>query len=598
MTRALAVLLLAVALPAQAAVVTRGPYLQTNTPSSIIVRWRTDVATDSRVQIGAAPGALTTQIDDATVTTEHIVTVTGLTPYTKYFYSIGDTSTVLAGDDATHFFRTSPPPGTAGAYRFWLTGDGGFGTGVHAPNTMAVRDAYTAFQGGAETNLFILLGDNAYILGTDADYQAAFFNMHAALIRNTPAWPTFGNHEAFSSNSLTQTGPYFDMFSLPTAGEAGGVPSGTESYYSFDYGNIHFINLDGNSSPVTPGSAMMTWLEADLQATTADWVIAFWHHPPYSRGLLHNSDVEQREIDLRENVVPVLEDYGVDLVLCGHSHSYERSYLLDGHYDFASTFNDDMTVDSGDGAPGGDGAYRKERLGLDPHQGAVYVVAGSSSEVRPSTLNHPAHRVGHLLLGSLVLDVVGSTLTARFLTNTGAIADTFTIEKGPSCPPAPRSGCAASAAGKLVMKDFANDALDKLVWKWKRGPLDSGDLGAPDQQTDLAVCVYDATGHLVGGRVPRGADVSGVAAWRALASGVKYVDTAGAASGITKVKIVPGAGSGQILVKGKGTGLGMPPLPGTLPFTAQLVNLDNGVCWETPFAAAKRNLSGKVVALQ
>jgi len=349
---------------------------------------------------------------------------------------------------------------------------------------------------------------------------------------------------------------------------------------------------------VTPASAMMTWLEADLQAATADWVIAMWHHPPYSKGLLHDSDVEVREIDLRENVVPLLEDYGVDLVMCGHSHSYERSFLLDGHYDFSNTFSDDMTVDSGDGAPAGDGAYRKEALGPVPHEGAVYVVAGSSSEVRPATLDHPAHHIGLLEHGSLVLDVNGATLTARFLNSAGAVTDNFTIEKGASCPTAPRSGCAASAAGKLVLKDFADDDFDKLVWKWKNGTLDTGDLGAPDQQTDLAACVYDAGGNLVGGTVPRGADVSGVASWHPLAVGVKYTDTAGASSGITKVKIVPGTGSGQILVKGKGAGLGMPTLPATLPFTAQLVNLDNGVCWETPFAAAKLNVAGKVVAQQ
>jgi hypothetical protein len=594
----LAIYLLLAAGPAAAAVVTRGPYLQTNTPSSVIVRWRTDVATDSRVQIGASPGSLTTPIDDATVTTEHVVPVGGLAAYTKYFYSVGSVAGALVGDTADYYFRTSPTPGTAGPYRFWVTGDGGFYTGVHAPNTVAVRDAYTTFQGGAETNLFLLLGDNAYLLGTDADYQGAFFDMHAALIRNTPAWPTFGNHEAFSSNSLTETGPYFDMFSLPTAAEAGGVASGSEAYFSFDYGNIHFINLDGNSEPVTPGSAMMTWLEADLQATSADWVIAMWHHPPYSKGLLHDSDVEAREVALRENVVPMLEDYGVDFVMCGHSHSYERSYLLDGHYDFSSTFDPAMSLDSGDGDSAGDGAYRKEALGPVPHEGTVYMVAGSSSEVRVATLNHPAHRIGLLELGSVVLDVNGSTLTAQFLNSTGAVTDTFTIEKGPSCPAAPRSGCGASTAGKLVLKDFADDAFDKFVWKWKRGTLASGDLGAPDQQTDLAVCVYDASGALVGGAVPRGADIAGTAAWRLISGGTRYTDTSGTAAGITKVKVIPGTGSGQILAKGRGATLGMPTLPATLPLTAQLVNLDNGVCWETPFATAKVNAAGKVVAAQ
>ena len=75
---------------------------------------------------------------------------------------------------------------------------------------------------------------------------------------------------------------------------------------------------------------MMTWLEADLQNNDKLWVIAFWHHPPYSKGS-HDSDTEGKLIDMREIVLPLVEQYGADLVLSGHSHSYERSYLIDGH---------------------------------------------------------------------------------------------------------------------------------------------------------------------------------------------------------------------------------------------------------------------------
>ncbi len=89
----------------------------------------------------------------------------------------------------------------------------------------------------------------------------------------------FGNHEALSSMSPTQTGPYFDMFSFPTAGEVGGIASGTEAYYSFDYANVHFIVLDSEQSPTSSSTPMLTWLEADLQATTAGWIIALWHRP-------------------------------------------------------------------------------------------------------------------------------------------------------------------------------------------------------------------------------------------------------------------------------------------------------------------------------
>ena len=68
--------------------VTRGPYLQISTPSSIVVRWRTDVATDSRVSYGPAQGKLTSQVDQTTSTTEHELQLTGLTPGARYYYSM------------------------------------------------------------------------------------------------------------------------------------------------------------------------------------------------------------------------------------------------------------------------------------------------------------------------------------------------------------------------------------------------------------------------------------------------------------------------------------------------------------------------------
>src|SRR6187397_850017 len=105
------------------AAVTRGPYLQLGTPTSIVVRWRTDVASDSRVQYGPAPGSLTSAANHSTVTTEHEVTVTGLSPETQYYYSVGSTTTVMAGNDANHFFVTFPPTGTAAPTRIWVLGD-------------------------------------------------------------------------------------------------------------------------------------------------------------------------------------------------------------------------------------------------------------------------------------------------------------------------------------------------------------------------------------------------------------------------------------------------------------------------------------------
>jgi hypothetical protein len=67
-----------------------------------------------------------------------------------------------------------------------------------------------------------------------------------------------------SSDPLTEIGPYYDSFSLPATGEAGGAPSGTETYYSFDYANIHFASLSIYKIPGEEGSDVYDWLVADL----------------------------------------------------------------------------------------------------------------------------------------------------------------------------------------------------------------------------------------------------------------------------------------------------------------------------------------------
>src|SRR4029453_9609405 len=112
-----------------------------------------------------------------------------------------------------------------------------------------------------------------------------------AMLRKTVLWPAYGNHDGRGSDSATNTGPYYDMFTLPKQGEAGGMPSGTEAYYSFDYGNIHFICLESFETDRSANGAMMTWLQSDLASTQQKWIVAFWHHPPYSKGS-HDSDTE------------------------------------------------------------------------------------------------------------------------------------------------------------------------------------------------------------------------------------------------------------------------------------------------------------------
>ena len=401
--------------------IVRGPYLQRSNESSVVVRWRTANARDAAVAFGPAPdqlGFVATSSDNGT---EHEVVVDGLAADSKIYYAFGDPNSELVGGDTDHFVVTHPPLGTDKPTRIWIIGDSGTANG----NAENVRDAYLAHTGTQATDLWLMLGDNAYNDGTDAEYQDAVFDMYPTILRNSVVWPTLGNHDGHTASSADQSGPYYDIFTLPTQGESGGVASGTEAYYAFDYGTIHFLCLDSYDSDRDPGSAMLTWLENDLSATSQPWLIAFWHHPPYTKGS-HDSDSEGRLVDMRENVLPILEAHGVDLVLGGHSHSYERSFYLHGHYDDSNTLDASMLVDGGDGRADGDGAYTRA---IDSTDGAVYVVAGSSGKVSSAPLDHPAMFASLEELGSLVVDIDGTTMTANFIDDQGAVVDWFTIQK-------------------------------------------------------------------------------------------------------------------------------------------------------------------------
>ena len=452
---------------APTASVTRGPYLQMGTANAMTLRWRTNIPTDSRVQYGTLQGSLSQTVSDANLTTEHELRLTGLVGGTKYFYSVGSTNQALAGNDANHFFVTSPNVGQAGPYRFWILGD----SGTADANAQAVRNAYLNYNGSTYTNLLLMLGDNAYDTGTDANYQTAVFNMYPSVLRQTPLWSTIGNHDTAQSTNPPSSLPYFQMFTLPTDAEAGGVASGTEKYYSFTYGNIHFICLDSMTSSRATNGAMVTWLQNDLAQNIQPWVIAFWHHPPYTKGS-HNSDTETQLAEMRTNVLPVLESWGVDLVLSGHSHSYERSFLIDGHYGTSGTFTSAMKKNPGGGRENIDGAYTKSALSPNvPNEGAVYAVAGSSGKISGGTLNHPAMFISLNNLGSMVLDVNNDRLDAKFLRENGTIADYFTMIKGaaPALPPGAPTGLAATAASSSSINlSWADGSSNETGFKVER----------------------------------------------------------------------------------------------------------------------------------
>ena len=436
----------------------RGPYLQVGTPTGGIVRWRTDNASDAVVFYGTDPTNLNGIALQSTLTNEHVVQLNGLLPGTKYFYAIGSSSRTLAGGP-DYWFATSPTPGTAKPTRLWVLGDPGTAGNGSPARQISTRDAFYNFAAtNGPADLWLMLGDNAYDTGTDNEYQRAVFDMYPTTLRNLFLWPAIGNHETGQSTTAS-TFPYLDIFTLPQNGEAGGVASGTEKYYSFDYANIHFVCLDSMTSGRSGTSPMAQWLQSDLAATAQEWIIVYFHHPPYTKGN-HDSDVESDLVQIRQNILPILEAGGVDLVLGGHSHAWERSYLLDGHYGLSSTLVGPMKIDGGDGRVDGSGAYRKNSEG----RGVVYNVAGSTGQATGGSLNHPAHFLSLNELGTLVIDVNSNRLDALFLNSSGVVRDRYAIVKPPPAPPANLIARAVTETSiALAWLDLSGDELGFVV---------------------------------------------------------------------------------------------------------------------------------------
>ena len=419
----------------------RGPYLQNATATAkkatMTVCWRTSRPVAGYVRYGTKKKAMK-KVVKGPVATDHSITLEGLKPGTTYFYQVGEVGgEKLRGETRGHF-RTSPPAGTAVPTRIWVIGD--FGTGGKGPK--AVYERYLEHTGDQHTDVWLHLGDNAYGSGTDKEFDKGLFRTYPKLLRQTCSWSCLGNHDGRSADSATQTGPYYDIYHFPTRGEAGGVPSGTEAYYSFDYGRIHFISLDSYETDRSVGGAMYQWLEADLQATQGkyDWTLVFWHHPPYSAGT-HPCDMdgkkfggeaESTSLEMRDHFIPLLEAYDVDLVFSGHSHVYERSVLLDGLYGVgyetrASYVPSVHAIDAGDGRSDGDGAYVIDHAKPDStDDGIVYCVTGNSAmrgKWRDPNGPLPYMVTSHLGEGSTILLVDGNTLELQYLNSKGEITD-------------------------------------------------------------------------------------------------------------------------------------------------------------------------------
>jgi Calcineurin-like phosphoesterase/Purple acid Phosphatase, N-terminal domain len=446
-------------------------FLQQLGADSVIIKWRGNLdggAQATSVCFGTDMASLpeSSKTDAVVTATGHSeALLSGLQPDTTYYYSVGGAGTA----DQAHHFRTAPTVGQLpqdGNTRIWIVGDSGVG-GTGKPEAGYVRDGFMTFAKNNRdepADLFLMLGDNAYDQGTDNEHQLAVFDVYTALLATTPVWPTIGNHEmgsvgvstATSPNDYTVLGsgasggpdpapdspmPYLNIFTLPTTGEVGGLASGTEQYYSFDYANVHIVSLDSQLAirDTDSRAAMLQWFKNDLMANSQDWTIVIFHHPPYTKGS-HDSDSELGGIDqpifaIREEFTPVFEQYGVDLAYSGHSHIYERSKYINGNTGLSDTFNNmtmaELNAMNEPASGQGDEAYTQISRGSGIDDKVVYTVAGNGGKITYTTpgFPHPAHFFSQLALGSVVIDIDASRLEASFVDVNGAVLDSFVMTR-------------------------------------------------------------------------------------------------------------------------------------------------------------------------
>lgn len=421
----------------------RGPYLQCHGPDRITIRWRTSRTSEpGQVRLGNDPAQLNAifpakpfqnNLHDGS---DWIAEIKGLEPSKTYYYAIEHSKSILAGFDEEFQFRTACLPGQHGKSRFLVLGDAGtnrFNTGNPLKEWLARLGFLKYNRNQPAPDGIILLGDNAYSHGTDEQYQNGLFSVYAKEFRSIPIWPCIGNHEISDD--------YLTIFSVPEHGQLGGTPSGSGNYYSFDFANIHFTVLDlWKSEWRKESAAQIEWLKADLAATRQHWKVVINHFPPYCDGK-YESDNNGFLVEVREKILPLLDNAGVDLFLTGHDHTYQRSFLIDGHYGVRSTFKPDLHLKSHS-----DGVSSPIIKQSGPHTGIVTIVTGTAGGEQPADLNNPnspqlAHPAmvplakgdqagrGIRKIGTFLLEIEGENLQGRQIDENGQILDHFTMIK-------------------------------------------------------------------------------------------------------------------------------------------------------------------------
>lgn len=270
---------------------------------------------------------------------------------------------LLIGLTTSSYAQQTRPSPKGDSLRFAVIGDSGTGgtQQLEVAKQLALHRSKFPFE------FAVMLGDNLYGRERPGDYEHKFERPYKPLLdAGVKFHAALGNHD-------DPTQRFYKPFNM-----------NGERYYTFrPKGGVRFFALDSNLMD----QKQLHWLEKELAASGSDWKICFFHHPPYSSGGEHGSNV-----NLREQLEPLFVKYGVSLVLTGHEHFYER---------------------------------------IKPQKGIAYFIVGSSAklrrgDIRRSELTAKGFDDGYTFM---LAEIDGDELRFQTISDKGQVVDSGTVRR-------------------------------------------------------------------------------------------------------------------------------------------------------------------------
>lgn len=308
------------------------PYLQSPTPTTIWVSWKTGSGTETRVKIGTDSLNLnqtfTGSYQELTDTGYngnyfyHSVQLTGLQPSTFYYYK----AITGAVESKTYRFKTQPVNGSnLGHFRFLIIGDNQIANrdGFERLMSAAKNKVFQKYGGSIEENINLIMNVGDQVdEGNLFQYENVHFGKSKQLSPNLPIMTAVGNHETYGTMGLEA---YYHHFFYDKLRYKGIVSPGSENYYSFQAGRVVFVVLSSEH----PNNDQVQWVQQVIDSVkvdkNVDWLISIAHRP-----IQAEQYIDDISLYIKNQIVPVLTQSPKSaMLITGHHHLYARGQMRD-----------------------------------------------------------------------------------------------------------------------------------------------------------------------------------------------------------------------------------------------------------------------------